>query len=320
MFPQEEWFEPESIDAEPAPQIVGSFSMRMNELQVQGYTGQRFTAQTATHLLAQQHHLLQDIWSVPCQALGREEAELQELALHTLSLQEVQKVLMTPIYSPGDPASFCLTHPDLRVDNIIVDDRLHIRGIIDWEFSSTVPRHAFLPPSWVTGHDMGSKAHWLSEFMSVLSSKAQSSPQHSQLAQDWDFGDDDMRLPMAYILLDPSDLTFIFYKYIYAKLSQEPRGKAVQAFFQRPENVHMQGWLQRRLDASERYTQYLKDNLLFDDEEENKWEQVRAWTAETQEKLQRLRDWNERTEEELNRLASYQSRYRFPMNWLIIMV
>ncbi|TQV97750.1 phosphotransferase [Cordyceps javanica] len=40
--------------------------------------------------------------------------------------------------SDGDP--FVLTHPDMHYGNIVVNKGLNIVGIIDWEFSGTVPR------------------------------------------------------------------------------------------------------------------------------------------------------------------------------------
>lgn len=303
MFLQAESFTPQStVGLESRPKIVGAFSMRKNELQVDGYTAPRFTATTADEFFEEQYRLLQYMWKMPSQELSREEAEREEFALHALSLEEAQKTFGLKADSSGD--SFFLSHPDLRVDNIIVDEELHIRGVIDWEFSFTVPQHAFLPPSWITGHDTGSaisKLDLASDFMSVLSSRRQLSPSHSQLTQDWDFRDD-FRLPMAYIFLDPSDLVLLFYRCIYPRLYNESRDKVVSSFFQRPENKELSVGLAQRLRASGRYTQYLKDHNLFDDTEEPEWQQIRGWTTETQKKLQQLREWSDKIQDELTRL------------------
>ncbi|KJK74918.1 hypothetical protein H634G_09752 [Metarhizium anisopliae BRIP 53293] len=35
----------------------------------------------------------------------------------------------------------------------MVDDDFHILGIIDWEFTSTIPQQIYIPPPWITGHD-----------------------------------------------------------------------------------------------------------------------------------------------------------------------
>lgn len=46
-----------------------------------------------------------------------------------------------------DNGPFVLNHLDLRGANIVVDKNLRIQGIIDWEFTSTVPQQVFTPPS-----------------------------------------------------------------------------------------------------------------------------------------------------------------------------
>ncbi|RSL77071.1 hypothetical protein CDV31_017347, partial [Fusarium ambrosium] len=302
IFLQEESFTPQSTaDKESQPKIVGAFSMRKNELQIDGHTAPRSIATTANEFFAEQYQLLQYMWKMPSHELSREEAEREEFALHVLSLEEIQSTPRPKTDSSGD--LFCLSHPDLRVDNIIVDKELRICGVIDWEFSATVPRHAFLPPSWITGFDTGSmisRVDFSSEFTSVLSSKKQQSASHSQLAQDWDFRNDS-RLPTTYILLDPSDLVWLFYRYIYPRLYKEPPDAIVASFFQRSDNKKLQLGLERRLRASERYTQYLKDNNLVD-KEEPEWQKLREWTKETERSLEQLRKWSDETSDVLARL------------------
>lgn len=297
-------FTPQSAtDHRFGPRVVGAISMRRNELQIDGYRAPRSITTTANEFFRERYQLLQYMWKMPSQELSREEAERDEFALHALSLEETQNISRLKTDPSGD--SFYLAHPDLRVDNIIVDDELRIRGIIDWEFSVTVPRYAFLPPSWLTGHDTGSiisRVDLSSEFMSVLSSKKHKSHSHSQLAQDWSF-QDDLRLPMAYILLDSSDLVFIFYRYIYPRLYKKPRNEVVPLFFQLAENKDLRAGLERRLNASKRYTQYLNDHNLIDDNEEPELQQIHQWTVETQKKLEQLSKWSDETRGKLARLS-----------------
>ncbi|KAG5796191.1 hypothetical protein H9Q69_004745 [Fusarium xylarioides] len=305
---REEVFTPQSAtDHRFGPKIVGAISMRRNELQIDGYTAPRSISTTVNEFFRERYQLLQYMWKMPSQELGREEAERDEFALHALSLEEAQSISGLKTDLSGD--SFYLSHPDLRVDNIIVDDELRIRGIIDWEFSVTVPRYAFLPPSWLTGHDTGSIISGIdfsSEFMSVLSSKKHESYSHSQLAQDWSF-QDDLRLPMAYIFLDPSDLVFIFYRYIYPRHYKKPRNEVLPLFFQLPENKDLQAGLERRLHASKRYTQYLRDHNLIDNSEEPELQQIRQWTVETQKTLEQLCKWSDETQDKLARLDIEQA-------------
>lgn len=64
--------------------------------------------------------------------------------LQALNPEKAQETFSVEADSSED--SFCLSRPDLCLDNIIVDDELHIRGVIDWEeFSATVPRDGCLP-------------------------------------------------------------------------------------------------------------------------------------------------------------------------------
>ncbi|KAJ4327637.1 hypothetical protein N0V84_001886 [Fusarium piperis] len=279
------------MDNDIRPKIVGAFSMRKNELQIDGYTAPRSTATTAKEFFAEQYQLLQYMWKMPSHELSQEEAEREEFALHALSLEEAQSTSALQTDSSGD--LFCLFHPDLRVNNIIVDDELRICGVIDWEFSVTVPSHVFLPPAWITGHDTGSiisKVDFASEFKSVLLSKKQQSASHSQLVQDWDFQDD--------------------FRFVYPKLYKKPRDEIVPRFFHLPENKELLEGLERRLRASERYTQYLKDNDLLDDEEEPEWQQIREWTMETKETLDQLRKWSDETQDNLARLDRERAMHR----------
>lgn len=302
MFLREEIFTPEStLGLKTGPKIVGAFSMRKNELQVDGYKAPRFTAATTEEFFKEQYHLLQYMWRMPSQELCREEAEREEFAIH-LVFEEAQKAFALKADSSED--SFCLSHPDLRVNNIIVDNNLHICGVIDWEFSVTVPRHVFLPPLWISGLDTVSTVSnidLLSEFMSVLGSMSQLSSSHSQLAQDWDFRGD-LRLPIGYIFLDPSDLVLLFYRCIYPKLYSEPCDKVVPTFFRRPENKELQVGLERQLRTSEQYTQYLKDNNLFDDEEEAELQPLLEFLTKAQNDIQGIQEWYTEARDTIERL------------------
>ncbi|KAF5123891.1 hypothetical protein E5D57_011810 [Metarhizium anisopliae] len=96
-------------------------------------------------------------------------------ALQALNPEEAQETFSVEADSSED--SFCLSRPDLCLDNIIVDDELHIRGVIDWEeFSATVPRDGVYPAS------VASRIDRSSEFMNVMSSRKQLSPNQPLLA------------------------------------------------------------------------------------------------------------------------------------------
>ncbi|KND86221.1 hypothetical protein TOPH_09163 [Tolypocladium ophioglossoides CBS 100239] len=296
MPPREESFTPQSTeDPMFRPRIVGAFSLRKNELQVDGYTAPRFTATTAREFLEEQYRLMRCMWSIPCQHLSQQCGERQLFAVHALRPESAQQTLGL---RANCDTIFCLSHPDFRAENIIVDDELHLRGIIDWEFTELVPRLAFVPPLWITGHDpvsVGTKINFLSDFLSILSSRKHISSSHAQLAHEWAF-EDDSRLPIAHILRDPAETEFLFYASIYPKQYSEPRDDLIPAFFQRPENEELRQFVQQRVRASEQYTQYLRDNDLFD-EEAHEWQKIRDSMAWSQELLKKSRESDARIQE-----------------------
>ncbi|KAK0613147.1 kinase-like domain-containing protein [Bombardia bombarda] len=284
MPPREESFTPQSTkDPICRPQVVGAFSLRKNELQVDGYNAPRFIATTAGEFIEEQYRLMHCLWSIPYQHLSQQCAERQLFAVYT-----TQQTL--GLEGDGD-TTFCLLHPDFRAENIIVDDELHLRGIIDWEFSELVPRLAFVPPVWITGHDpvsVGTKISLFSEFLSILSSRKHISSGHSQLADEWDLKDN-IQFPMAHILRDPNETEFLFYEYLYPELYSEPRDDFIPAFFQRSENKELRQIIQQRVHASKQYTQYLRDHNLLD-EEAQKWQEIRESIAASKKRLEESRE------------------------------
>ena len=85
-----------------------------------------------------------------------------------------------------DKGPFMLNHMDLRSANIIFDESLRIQGIIDWEFTSTVPRQVFTLPSWITGHDsLKTKKQLHAEFRDVLDEKSRRNSTCNQLRKEW---------------------------------------------------------------------------------------------------------------------------------------
>lgn len=234
-------------------------------------------------------------WSVPDQDLSQQDAERQLFAVYTLRPECVQQTLGL---QGNCDTTFCLLHPDFRAANIIVDDELHLRGVIDWEFSELVPRLAFVPPVWITGHDFvsfGAKSSFLSEFLSILSSRKHISSSHSQLADEWNLKDN-TQFPVAHILRDPDETEFLFYRYLYPKLYSEPCDDLIPAFFLRPENKELREFVQKRVQASKQYTQHLRDHNLYD-EEEQEWQDIRESIAALKKQVEKARESDARAQE-----------------------
>ncbi|POR38965.1 Uncharacterized protein TPAR_00835 [Tolypocladium paradoxum] len=241
--------QPEGPYSKPA--IVGAFSIPMNDLQIQGYSSSPSPSQSTTEFISQQRQLLRDFFSLPTPSLDQQTAELEQFALRAID--------RIPMAVGRQHEPFVLAHLDLRPSNIMVDHELHIVGVIDWEWASTIPASLFIPPSWITASE-----DYFAEFRSVLASKYASSP-YSQLLREWNC-EYTITSRIAEIFRQPHRLGSIFYNFIYPDLFTEPRQKVVPEYFLGEQE---QLELQRLLQNSERYTKYLKGKglLIVDDEE-----------------------------------------------------
>ncbi|KAF5988315.1 phosphotransferase enzyme family protein [Fusarium bulbicola] len=212
-----------------------------------------------------QFSLVSGFFSPPVRDHTIEDIRHEIFALH--ALERIFEQLVDPQLDHGP---FILNHQDLRSPNIIVDDDLNIQGIIDWEFSSTVPRQTFTPPSWITGHDSpetDTQIH--AEFCSVLNEKGTTNELCNQLKREWYTSEDtDIKFCVAHILRRPTDATDIFYDFLCYKvirhLSEDNLDDVVSEFFD--EHPELTLHAQRQAQRCERYTQYLKENGLYETE------------------------------------------------------
>ncbi|QPH16383.1 hypothetical protein C2857_001010 [Epichloe festucae Fl1] len=254
------------------PRVVSAFSIPDNTLQINGWSASHSLCTSTAEYIHEQLRLLWNTFLLPAEDLDQATAELELFALNAMNLNMNG---ITPIASGSKCASFVLTHADLRCPNIIVDEDLHIRAVIDWEWASTVPPEFFTPPSWITNSE-----DVFPEFVAVLESKRTSSSRHQQLVQQWKYGDE-MLLHMGQIFRVPSELLNVFYNFIYPKLFEGSYESVVSDFFRCDENRTCWAELKRRLHSSERYTKYLKANGLYVEDEEN--QKIKDWLAKAKE-------------------------------------
>ncbi|KAK7398510.1 hypothetical protein QQX98_012118 [Neonectria punicea] len=114
-------------------------------------------------------------------------------------------------------------HPipyDLRCSNIIVEDHLHIMGIVDWEFTGAVPLQFFTPPLWITGQARaGIFFPWhdaiFQSFGAVLQAMSITTEACAQLVQEWNWNNQqNLVFPVVQILLEPDTLLRVYQSHL----------------------------------------------------------------------------------------------------------
>ncbi|KPM42445.1 hypothetical protein AK830_g4120 [Neonectria ditissima] len=201
---------------------------------------------------------------------------VDDIELEVFALDGMERIFYNIIDPQLDEGPFVLNHLDLRSPNIIVDKSLQIQGIIDWEFTSTVPRQVFTPPSWITGHDsVKTNKQMHAEFRNVLDEKSKTNSLCDQLRREWygqlnasksDIDQTEMAFCVTHVLRRPTDVTDIFCDFFAQKLSDKHIDDMVSEFFNKHKALAVE--VQRRAEQCERYTQYLKKNGLYETEEE----------------------------------------------------
>ncbi|KAL9561603.1 hypothetical protein ACKAV7_014159 [Fusarium commune] len=212
-----------------------------------------------------QFSLVSEFFSPPVRDHITEEIRREIFALD--ALERIFEQLVDPQLDHGH---FILNHQDFRSPNIIVDGDFNIQGIIAWEFSSTVPRQTFTPPSWITGHDSpetDKRMH--AECCSALNEKSATNELCDQLKREWYTSEDtDIKFCVAHIMRRPTDATDIFYDVLCYKvinhLYEDNLDDVVSEFFDA--HPKLASHAQRQAQRCERYTQHLKEKGLYETE------------------------------------------------------
>lgn len=197
---------------------------------------------------------------------------IDDIKQEVFALHEMERIFHQVIDPQLDKGPFVLHHLDLRSPNIIVDTDLHIQGIIDWEFASTIPRQLFTPPSWITGHDsIETNEQMHAEFCDALDEKSKTDSfchrmrreRYGELDGDKsDIDRTDMAFCVAHVLRRPTDVTDIFCDFFAPKLCGRPLDYAISDFFNNHQALAVEA--QRRAEHCERYTAYLRENGLYE--------------------------------------------------------
>lgn len=289
---------PENNDCGP---ILGPFlSMTANEYERSSGTTLRPEIFTSVKRFVDYHcDILTETYRLPVEELTCRDAKTELYALDNLS-KEIPKCI-----DPMPPSPlFVLAHPDLRFGNIFVDDDFHILGIIDWQFTSTIPIQLFTPPPWITGHDPDTlrimrglvraplRGEIFAEFRDVLQSLREKSSISEKLWHEWGFQQQErvgqgealnQILPaVAQILRHPSCLMGVYYSSIFRVLlgPLANRDAEIHKFFSHPDNASLAEQVELQIKKSKRYTQYLEDRGLLVEDVQS--QQIRQYLANTE--------------------------------------
>lgn len=224
---------------------------------------------SAKEYMEYQFSLASEFFLVPVPDHTVEDIKEEVFALH--NMERVFRQVIDPLLDQGP---FVLHHLDLRSPNIIVDKDLQIQGIIDWEFSGTIPRQMFTPPSWITGHDsIDTNKQMHTEFREVLEEKSKTDGLCNQLRREWygrviagtpEMDPTDMEFCVAHVLRRPTDITDVFRDFFADRLYDEPLDDVISEFFNNHQALAVEA--QQRLEHCEHYAEYLKKNGLYETE------------------------------------------------------
>ncbi|EFY93995.1 phosphotransferase [Metarhizium robertsii ARSEF 23] len=280
--------------------ILGPFlSMTANEFE--GSSGRPLRPEVFTSMkrfVDYHYSILTETYRLPVENLSYRDAKTELYALDSLS-KEISKCVDSIPHSP----SFVLAHPDLRFGNIFVDDDFHILGIIDWEFTGTIPLQLFTPPPWITGHDPDTlrimrglvrsplPGEIFAEFRDVLQKKRETSSISEKLWHEWGFqqgqagpGEALIQVlpPIAQILRHPSSLMSVYYSSIFRKLfgPLANRDAEIHKFFDHPDNLSLAKQVELQIEKSKRYTQFLEGRGLLVEDVQS--QQIREYLANTE--------------------------------------
>lgn len=131
----------------------------------------------------------------------------------------------------GNNGPFALMHGDMSLhsDNLIWDEALNLRAVVDWEWSYTVPIQCFIPPAWLNGFhpqpirflSSPGRADYQNELISFCESIAKRSETRlpkSPLSREWQHMYSQPRYLIVLALLYPSTINDVYWNFVNFKL------------------------------------------------------------------------------------------------------
>lgn len=243
--------------------ITSPRSVDLNSVQLQGMRKHIPRQATAFDFAMCHYRNLAQRLSLPSADMEEDDAQHEVFALEDFKVRLFQLLDPSLNFQP-----FVLSHGDLRPSNIIVSDDLVIEGIIDWEWSGTVPRQFFTPPLWLSGYEASSprdrRYHFeYSKFYQALSEAGAVSDHCYKLAAEW--GSDlcsSYNLFLAPALLHHHVFIEIYYMALFPGFYKGIKREEKLKEFYQSSKIFCEA-VRKKVEASAKYKQQLIANGLL---------------------------------------------------------
>lgn len=122
-----------------------------------------------------------------------------------------------------DHGPFVLFHSDLEPYNLLVDDDMNIKAVLDWEWSRVVPLQYFIPPLWFGIPDTTLLAHkfvyqdyltHFDRFLEIARDREQAMFAEAKLADEWEIAKRDSGFLVANALENWTDMDWFAFRYV----------------------------------------------------------------------------------------------------------
>ncbi|RDL33120.1 uncharacterized protein BP5553_08559 [Venustampulla echinocandica] len=248
---------------------------------------------------------------------------------HLYGLHQFRSILMGWLRREYNEGPFILMHGDFRTANILVDQNLNITGVLDWEWSRTVPVQMFLPPTWLRGGDIRDLlsfrglgyGSYLAGFRDVV--KAKEKEMHCQgsggeekipLSKLWDgiYILSNFLIGQALLRLDVAG--DVYWDALDRRYFGNDAAARVELFYEVLATSNQKRVIARKLQELEMYNAELKERGL---EEDKPLEPLRGLPADkVQELAEHLRNFNNREEARRHEFCSWAwFRSRVGLDW-----
>lgn len=138
-----------------------------------------------------------------------------------------------------DNGPFVLVHGDLHSSNLMVDDKMRIIGVLDWEWSRVVPVQFFVPPLWISGRttvELAGHNTWqlflitsFKEFLSVTESRELYVYGNTLLSREWAERSTRAEPLVANALENWTDMDWFAYRYL-SRGDKEAAKESIKTF------------------------------------------------------------------------------------------